>query len=716
MEEQKTLILSVDFQSDKALKRAADLRASIDADKAALQELNKTIKESGQATAEQALSREKLELAIRQNTRARSEELRAVDNYLKATKAQLDANGKWTGSIKEIRASVGFLTEQWNNLSRAERENKDVGGVLQRDIKSLTDELKELEGSVGDNRRSVGGYLDAIRQAPGAMGKFKAGINGISAAMSANPLGLILQFLPQIQALFESSGEGADAFAKAMGMVNAIVQEGLKRLVSLGGAAFKLFTGDFKGAFTEGQKALSGFGDAITKAVNEGGALAESIDAIEEKERAFRLESAKTQKQIDQLMIQARNRTTSEAERQKLYDRAEKLEVQRNERELALANERVAITKRENALKQEDTDAQDERLKEAERKVIEIEQQSQNIREKIAVRRDQLAQAEEEKRKAAQEKRLKEFEDNRKKATEELEEFNKFMTKLREDKAKEVADLQKKESEARLKTQTDQVNATAAANKAEMDQAKADAAERKRLSDLAITQKEKEFQAISGLATAGQNLFAALAEENSNFAEFEKALSLFKIGVSSAEAISKGIAAAAAAGPFPYNLVAIATTVASVSASLLQAKNLIDSDAPKPPKSKMAEGGLLEGPSHAAGGIRGTGSFAGVEVEGGEAVINRRSTARFAGLLNFINQAGGGKPLSPTTYAAAGGILSPAAYQPLGGRYMNQGQSPVIDYGELAKAMAAQPVYVRPTEIVSKANQTNARKANARIG
>lgn len=54
-------------------------------------------------------------------------------------------------------------------------------------------------------------------------------------------------------------------------------------------------------------------------------------------------------------------------------------------------------------------------------------------------------------------------------------------------------------------------------------------------------------------------------------------------------------------------------------------------------------GGLLNGPSHANGGIPfSVGGRLGFEAEGGEAIINRRSTAMFRGQLSAINQAGGG--------------------------------------------------------------------------
>ena len=57
----------------------------------------------------------------------------------------------------------------------------------------------------------------------------------------------------------------------------------------------------------------------------------------------------------------------------------------------------------------------------------------------------------------------------------------------------------------------------------------------------------------------------------------------------------------------------------------------------------MARGGFLRGPSHEQGGIKYQGG--GVEVEGNESVINRRSTLAYAPLLSQINMQGGGRPI-----------------------------------------------------------------------
>ena len=58
---------------------------------------------------------------------------------------------------------------------------------------------------------------------------------------------------------------------------------------------------------------------------------------------------------------------------------------------------------------------------------------------------------------------------------------------------------------------------------------------------------------------------------------------------------------------------------------------------------KFAKGGVIEGKSHAEGGVPFTvDGVGGFEAEGGEVIINKRSAAMFRNELSMINQAGGG--------------------------------------------------------------------------
>lgn len=93
-------------------------------------------------------------------------------------------------------------------------------------------------------------------------------------------------------------------------------------------------------------------------------------------------------------------------------------------------------------------------------------------------------------------------------------------------------------------------------------------------------------------------------------------------------------------------------TIAAIGRATLQASQVLS--------QKFAKGGLVEGNSHEAGGVKGYIGNRAIELEGGEAVINKRSTEMFKPLLSRINESGGGKRF------AAGGLI-PYAYSSGGG-------------------------------------------------
>lgn len=97
-------------------------------------------------------------------------------------------------------------------------------------------------------------------------------------------------------------------------------------------------------------------------------------------------------------------------------------------------------------------------------------------------------------------------------------------------------------------------------------------------------------------------------------------------------------------------------------------------------KQEFAKGGLVYGKSHAQGGEMFAVGGRVAELEGGEAVINKRSTAMFGGALSAMNQAGGGVSFS-----------SP-----------NINNSGLIDYSLLGKVIGGNTNVVLPVESLNK--------------
>jgi hypothetical protein len=188
-----------------------------------------------------------------------------------------------------------------------------------------------------------------------------------------------------------------------------------------------------------------------------------------------------------------------------------------------------------------------------------------------------------------------------------------------------------------------------------------------------IADSEEELQrtkidAMSAGVDALKGFFGEQSEAAKAFYIVQKGFAIADIILNLQAEIAKIASANAILGP-----AGIPLTVAQVLAAKIRAGIGIGTIAATTIQEfSMAEGGVIEGPSHAGGGVRGTGSFANVEVEGGEAVINKASTSRYKDILSAINVAGGGKPLGINRFMQAGGLTAAPAPVSLA---MRQGDS-----------------------------------------
>jgi len=162
----------------------------------------------------------------------------------------------------------------------------------------------------------------------------------------------------------------------------------------------------------------------------------------------------------------------------------------------------------------------------------------------------------------------------------------------------------------------------------------------------------------------------------------KKARDLAVVAIDLAKELSS-ISAAAAANPAnALTFGAAGVSQAAVLSGLAVARSAVQAGIIA--SQKFAAGGIIHGASHANGGVAvRVGGSGMIEAEGGEAIINKRSTKKHLGLLSAINQDGGGISLaSPNTGALSkfgnGGIATSGA-----------AQSQTIDLNDLENRIAS---------------------------
>ena len=186
----------------------------------------------------------------------------------------------------------------------------------------------------------------------------------------------------------------------------------------------------------------------------------------------------------------------------------------------------------------------------------------------------------------------------------------------------------------------------------------------KQLIDLKLTGISDEVTArqkqIDGVAQPGTQLIN-LAGEDKKMQGIKKA----GIALSSAAAIANNIqalseislgVASQSKQLFPANIIGMVTTLATVLSLFANIKAMKGAFGDGGIVETFANGGMVNGKSHAQGGEKFAVGGRVVELEGGEAVINKRSTSMFSSQLSAMNSAGGGVKF------ADGGLLNQPSF------------------------------------------------------
>ena len=154
------------------------------------------------------------------------------------------------------------------------------------------------------------------------------------------------------------------------------------------------------------------------------------------------------------------------------------------------------------------------------------------------------------------------------------------------------------------------------------------------LANKEIEIEQAKYEVAASIAGGLSSVFETLGEDNKAFAILSKTLALAEIAINTGKAIAAGVAQSQSV-PYPGNLIAIATTVATVLSNIAVAVNTVKS-------AKFATGGKVVGPGS------GTSDSVPAMLSNGESVLTAAATSMFAPLLSSFNQMGGGVPINVT--------------------------------------------------------------------
>lgn len=371
---------------DKAVKDFTTLEAAVKSLDSTLEKERAVITASTKATTEKtkALSEEEKAAKKLEETQKKIKAAQegANDAQIKANQALRDATREQTlrikaeqasaNSVEQLRAELARLTQEWKSLDMGSAKFQE----LTAQISETSNKLKAAEGSVGDFRRNVGDYENAIKsaimptqgftgqlaamaQAPGGI---IAGLNGMTKAaltFIATPIGATITAIVAVVSAFSkgirSSEENTAKFNKILAPLQVALDAVLNVLQKTVGwildyVSFSLKAADATVGFIASLVGLGDEYDKLAEKAREGMELEQRRIDLTRKTRKLNEEEKEQQVEIAELRnkVAQKDRYTHE-ERLAFLDEAIKKETDIAEKRKAIAEENLAILEAEAA-------------------------------------------------------------------------------------------------------------------------------------------------------------------------------------------------------------------------------------------------------------------------------------------------------------------------------------------------------------------------------
>ena len=363
-------ILDIKVNYSAAIKGIADYQAKIDEARAAEKKLKDELK-NGNISRDEYNKQMAASKAYIDDCKDSMRILtRQMQNQIKQEKEE-------EGSLRSLRAELSNLTAEYDALSKADRENVEIGGVLKDRINEVTDALKGAEEETQRYYRNVGNYKNAIIEAAnanipfvqqinqlvtglGGLGFYLTGVKNemiavstatsgvtkalklLKVALVSTGIGAIVVALGSLVSYLSQTQVGIELANKVMASLGATVNVLIDRLSMLGSALVNLFTGNFKQAGEDAINIFKGMGSEIVEETKLAWELADVLNEIDKREVMLSMNRAANRAEIEKLKKAADDTTLSTQERIKAAERAAKIEQDDLKIQTQLAEARLA--------------------------------------------------------------------------------------------------------------------------------------------------------------------------------------------------------------------------------------------------------------------------------------------------------------------------------------------------------------------------------------
>lgn len=155
------------------------------------------------------------------------------------------------------------------------------------------------------------------------------------------------------------------------------------------------------------------------------------------------------------------------------------------------------------------------------------------------------------------------------------------------------------------------------------------------IANIQFQNTQRQLNIAGQTAGALSSMFEALGGESEKYAAFAKSMAVMQVILTQAIAIAKAVQGGAEY-PFPFNIIAVAGSVAAITAAIASSVNTVKStEVPK-----YAAGGLVSGPG------TGTSDSIPARLSNGEAVMTAAAVNEWGSMLSAMNISSGGNAIN----------------------------------------------------------------------
>jgi chemotaxis protein histidine kinase CheA len=318
-------------------------------------------------------------------------------------------------------------------------EKEVIINVKEKGLDSVNKKVKDLDESIGEVKGQgnfLSGATDGASKLSPAIGGAISGMKAMLVqmwAIVANPIGAVIAAivlgLTALYKAFASTNDGADKLEQMMAGVSATIDVVRDRVLKVGEALKKFFSGDFKGAVQSGRDAVSGFGAEVEREFKQAANATKMMQEVADAARELKISRAKLDRDLAASKEIINSSTATYKEKKEAIEKVRIAEEKQTKLELENAKKKFDAQKALNKL----SDTSDEDLeKEADAEAALYALQQQSAQNKNAIRK--------------QEKIMQSEESSRLKA---IADAKKAKDKEAADAAKKILDEKKKADEAK---------------------------------------------------------------------------------------------------------------------------------------------------------------------------------------------------------------------------------------------------------------------------